>query len=112
MSGEAFVPGANNINVVQGANTNAQYSATSDTGITTATTETAPANAVGFILEAWDQNTINLRYRFDGTAASSGSGLQLQPGRDSGFIPVNKNISICPESATSSKYQLHWIMSS
>jgi hypothetical protein len=92
-------------------NSNALYSSTSDTGITSATTETAPANAVGFILEASDQNTANIRWRNDGTAATSGHGLQLQSGRDSGFVPCSKSLSICPESGTQA-YQLVWIKSS
>lgn len=73
-------------------------------------TLTAPANAVGFILMNLDTSTANMRYRI-GAAATTTSGQQLQPGRDTGFIPCAANISIIAESGTQD-YDVQWILSS
>jgi hypothetical protein len=78
--------------------------------VSTVATLTAPANAVGFILMSTDVSTANIRYRIGATATSS-SGQQLQPGRDTGFIPCAANISICAESGTQN-YNIQWILSS
>lgn len=75
-----------------------------------ATTLTAPANAIGFILEASSDNTDNMRWRENGSAASSSSGHLLEPGRDTGFIPMAKSLSICPVSGTQ-QYQITWVLS-
>lgn len=69
------------------------------------TTEIAPATAIGFIIEAIDTNTANLRFAV-GSTASSTVGIQLQPGR-SEWLPVGANISVCPESGTQS-YTVQW----
>lgn len=76
---------------------------------TTASTLTAPANAIGFILMNLDSSTTNLRYRI-GAVATTSSGQQLQPGRDTGYIPCAANISICAESGTPD-YDIQWILS-
>lgn len=75
--------------------------------LTTVTTASAPAGAVGFILEAKDANTANLRWAVGATATTT-SGMQLQPGRDTGFVPVGADISLVAESGTL-EYQLTWI---
>lgn len=77
---------------------------------TTAATATAPANAVGFILQAPDTNTDNIRWRV-GATASTTAGMQLQPGRDSGFVPVAANVSICAEVSGTNAYQIQWVLS-
>lgn len=77
---------------------------------TTASTETVPANAVGFIIQAIDTNTNNIRWRV-GSAASATTGMQLQAGRDSGFVPVAANVSICAEASGTNAYQIQWILS-
>lgn len=75
--------------------------------ISGASTVNAPSNTSGCIIQALDTNTANLRYCF-GAVSSSSNGAQLQPGRDSGFIPINANVSICPESGTQT-YTVQWV---
>lgn len=91
-------------------NTNGSQSDVTLTG-TTASTATAPANAVGFILQAVDTNANNIRWRVGGTASTS-SGMQLQPGRDSGFVPVAADVSVCAEASSGTNaFQIQWILS-
>lgn len=75
---------------------------------TTAATENAPANAVGFILFADDDNTDPIRFRI-GAAASTSAGLRLAPGRDSGFVPCAANVSICATASGTNAYAIQWI---
>lgn len=96
------------IPVTSGANT-AGNSPGSGT-VSTVTTLTAPANAVGFILMCLDTATANIRYRI-GAAATTSSGQQLQAGRDTGYIPCGANVSICAESGTQ-PYDIQWVLSS
>lgn len=95
------------IPVTSGANTNGDNS---DSTVSTVATLTAPANSVGFILMNLDTSTANIRWRI-GAVATSSSGQQLQPGRDTGYVPVGANISICAESGTQN-YNIQWILSS
>jgi hypothetical protein len=75
---------------------------------TTAATITSPGTVVGFILQAADTNSANMRWRIGGIAATTTVGMQLQPGRDTGVIPYNGNVSIISESGTN-EYQITWI---
>lgn len=77
--------------------------------VSTVTTLTAPANAVGFILMNLDTSTANVRWRIGATATTT-SGQQLQPGRDTGFVPCSANISLVAESGTQN-YDVQWILS-
>lgn len=77
--------------------------------VSTVTTLNAPANAVGFILMNLDTSAANLRYRIGATATTT-SGQQLQPGRDTGYIPCAANISIVAESGTVA-YDIQWVLS-
>lgn len=77
--------------------------------VSTVKTETAPANAVGFVLMNEDTSTANIRWKIGGVAGAA-SGQQLQPGRDTGYIPCAANISICAESSTQN-YNLQWVLS-
>lgn len=79
------------------------------TTVSTVATITAPANAVGFILMNLDTSTANIRYRI-GAVATASSGQQLQPGRDTGYVPAAANISIVAESGTQN-YDIQWILS-
>ena len=76
--------------------------------VSTVATITAPANATGFILMNLDTSSANIRYRIGGTATTS-SGQQLQPARDTGFVPCAANISICAESGTQN-YDIQWLV--
>jgi hypothetical protein len=76
--------------------------------VSTVVTLTAPASAVGFLLQASSSNSTNIRWRI-GAAATASVGQQLQPGRDTGFIPCGANISIISESGTN-EYQVQWIV--
>lgn len=81
-----------------------------DSTVSSAVTVTAPANAQGFILMNLDTSTQNIRWKIGGVAGAA-SGSQLQPGRDTGYIPCGANVSICAESGTQN-YNLQWVMSS
>jgi hypothetical protein len=74
---------------------------------TTPSTLSAPANAVGFLLQNLQTSTSNIRWQIGG-AASSSSGAQLAPGQDSGFIPAGSNVSIASESGTQN-YSIQWV---
>lgn len=76
---------------------------------TTASTITKPVNAIGFVLQAPDVNTDNIRWAI-GSTASTTVGLQLQPGRDSGFIPVSANVSVCAEASGTNAFDIQWIV--
>lgn len=88
--------------ITAGGNTVGTFATGSISGVTTLT---APASATGFIIQAEDTNTANLRFS-SGTAASASSGIQLQPGRSEQF-DLGANVSICPESGTQ-KYSIQW----
>lgn len=88
---------------------NAAGSGTAAT-VSTVVTETKPANAVGFILMCIDTSTANIRWAL-GRTATTAIGQQLQPGRDTGFVPAGVNVSIVAESGTQS-YDIQWISSS
>lgn len=76
---------------------------------TTPATFAAPANAVGFILEAESGNTANIRWAV-GTTASSTVGTLAEPGRDTGYIPVGAGISVVAISGTQS-ISVQWVLS-
>ena len=77
--------------------------------ISGASTVTAPSYAVGFILQNLFSSAASLRYIIGGSAANATTGMQLEPGRDTGYIPCGANISICPESSTAT-YLLQWVI--
>lgn len=93
--------------VTQGASLNGSNT---DSTVSTVITLSPPANSVGFILMNLDTSSANLRWSIGATATAS-SGQQLQPGRDTGFIPCAANISLCSESGTNN-YNIQWILSS
>lgn len=74
----------------------------------TATTFAKPANAVGFILQATDTNTVNIRWAIGYTPTSS-QGMQLQPGRDTGFIPCGADVKVIAES-DSPEVSIQWVI--
>jgi len=75
--------------------------------VSTVTTLTAPANAVGFVLMNLDTSTANIRWAV-GRTASTTLGQQLQPGRDTGFIPIGASVSVIAESGTQN-IDIQWI---
>lgn len=75
--------------------------------VSTVTTVTAPANATGFILQNLDTSNTNIRWAI-GRVATPTVGQQLQPGRDSGFVPSGASISIVSESGTND-FDLQWV---
>ncbi len=76
---------------------------------TTASAETAPAGAVGFMVEAPSTNTDNIRYRVGGTASTT-AGMLMEPGRDSGFVPCGANLSICATVSGTNAYSILWVI--
>ncbi len=77
---------------------------------TTAQSHAAPANAVGFILENDSTSLANMRWGV-GSTASSTVGLLLEPGRDTGFVPIGAGatISIAALGTGATSYAIQWI---
>lgn len=75
--------------------------------VSTVVTLSAPATAIGFVLMNLDTSSANIRWAV-GRTASATLGEQLQPGRDSGFVPVGANLSVCSESGTQN-YDVQWV---
>lgn len=101
---------ASTITARAATNTNGQTDNTALTA-TTATTATAPANTVGFILQAPSDNTHNIRFRIGGIASTT-AGMQLEPGRDTGYIPCSANVSVCAITSGTNVFCMQWILSS
>lgn len=72
----------------------------------TADTVSAPANAIGFILAADDDNADPIYWAIGSTATST-NGQRMAPGRDSGFVPCGANISVLG-SANNPRYNIQW----
>lgn len=89
------------------ANTNSSFAEDATVGAT-AETFTKPANAVGFILQASSSNVGNIRWKAAGTATAS-SGHQLEPGRDTGFLPIATDVSYINESTTGDYIAITWV---
>lgn len=66
--------------------------------LSTVQTFTAPANAVGAIIQAQDNNATNIRIKQGGTATTT-SGIQMQAGRSEN-LTNGSDISVCSESGT------------
>lgn len=90
-------------------NTAGSAANTSLTG-TTASTATAPANAVGFILYADTDNTHTIRFAIGATASTSVGG-RLEPGRDTGYLPCAANVSVCAITSGTNAFFIQWILS-
>lgn len=75
--------------------------------LTTVATFTAPANAIGAIVQADDTNAANFRAK-QGAAATSTSGIQFQAGRSEEF-KSGSDISVCSEGA-SVKVYVQWFI--
>lgn len=100
------VPISGTVSVPSAVNLGASGSSASAT-VSTSITLTAPANAVGFVLMNLDVSTTNMRWAI-GRTSSSTLGQQLQPGRDTGFIPCGVDVSIVAESGTVT-YDIQWV---
>lgn len=79
-------------------NLTAAFSQTSVT--TTASTISAPANAVRVMIQGDATNTDCIRYRFDGTAATATVGIVAQAGQDSGQLDSGMSVSVASCSGT------------
>lgn len=92
-------------------NSNGSYSEI--TNLTTAAqTFTKPANAVGFIMETDSSvNNVNIRWKIGATATTS-SGMVMEPGRDTGYIPCSKDISVIAVSGSGQSVSVQWVLSS
>lgn len=75
---------------------------------TTAQTFTAPANAIGFIVQGISDNVNNLRF-IVGTTATTTLGIRLEPGRDSGYVPIGANVSVIAEAGTNQIACIQWV---
>lgn len=74
---------------------------------TTPETFTAPAGAKSCVIQAPSSNTINLRVRIGGVAASTTSGYVFEPGRSEVF-PFAGDISYCSESGSGQAINVHF----
>lgn len=99
----------NTISTIQGANSAGSYAEITNL-TTTAQTFTKPANAVGFILETLSDNTVNVRYKIGATATTT-SGMRMEPGRDTGYVPCAANISVIAESGSNQVVTVQWVLS-
>lgn len=91
----------------EAANTTGAYAEI--TNLTTvAQTFTAPANAVGFLIETLSSNTVNVRYKVGATATTT-SGVRLEPGR-SEYLPLAADISVIAESGTNQVVTVQWVV--
>lgn len=77
-------------------------------GSSAAVTLTLPANAIGFILEASSSNTANIRWD-SGSAATTTSGMRLEPGRDTGYVPLGASVSVIAETGSGQEVQIQWV---
>lgn len=78
---------------------------------TTAQTFTAPANAVGFVIEALSDNAANIRYKI-GASATTTSGMRLEPGRSENYNSgPAANISVIAEIGSNLVVSVQWILS-
>lgn len=102
------VPVTGIVTVAGPVNLNGSFSQGS---ISSVTTITKPANAVGFLLEADSSNTDFMRWCDSNSTASATNGMKMEPGRDTGFMPMSHNLSICPNSGTQ-MYTIQWVLSS
>jgi hypothetical protein len=87
--------GSLNVNVTNGTeqtpvNANSKLSPTQSV-TTTESSLVAPTNAIGVMFESDSSNTTNIRWGISNSTSSilsSTLGLLMEPGRDSGFLPV------------------------
>jgi hypothetical protein len=92
--------------LIPGVGGNGSGSAAAAT-VSTVITLTAPAGANGFVLMNIDTSTANVRWAIGRTATAT-LGQQLQPGRDTGFVPCSHDVSLVAESGTQT-YDIQWI---
>lgn len=74
--------------------------------VATAQTFTAPANAIGFKIQAPSTNTQNIAFSVGSTATIT-AGILMEPGRSEDF-EVGSNISVIATSATAQKVTVIW----
>jgi hypothetical protein len=97
------------IPVTSGANPSGSYAEITNL-TTSAQTFTAPANAVGFLLEALSDNSNNIRWK-QGATATTSAGMRLEPGRDTGYVPCAANISVIAEAGSNQVVTVQWVLS-
>jgi len=90
-------------------NTNGNYAEFTNL-TTTAQLFSPPSNTVGFILESWSSNTQNIRYKI-GSIPTVSSGMLMEPGRDTGYIPCSGNVSVIAVAGTNQAISIQWILS-
>lgn len=77
---------------------------------TTAQSFTPPQpNCLGFVMQTDSSNTQNIRYKIGNTPTVS-SGMRMEPGRDTGYIPCSATIEVIAEAGTNQMVSVHWFM--
>ena len=77
---------------------------------TTASAQTAPIHAIGFILSADSTNTNPIRW-CAGSTASTAVGVVLTAGTNTGYIPMAANLSVCAAVSGTNAYSVQWVLS-
>lgn len=104
--------GSINVDTVGGVSPiNPTGSMSSNTSITNGAvvTFTAPTNALGFILEASSANTSSLRWG-SGNNPTTSTGLILEPGRDTGFVPLGASVGVIAINSGSQEADIQWVL--
>lgn len=102
-----------NVNITNASGLPVDTSGSSGSGsgaaatVSSVATLTAPTGAIGFILMNLSSSTTNMRWSVGRTAGTT-LGQRLEPGRDTGFVPVGANVSIIAESGTVN-YDVQWV---
>lgn len=98
--GGSLPAGSNTIGTVKAIPVGNANAAFSQTSVSTAQTISAPANAVRVLIQADPTNTDCIRYRFDGTAATSTVGMVLYTAQDTGQLDTGLGVSVVACSGT------------
>lgn len=91
-------------------NTNGQQVTSAVVGSGAAVSFAPPANAVGFVLEAESGNAQNLRWAIV-TVPTTTSGMLMEPGRDTGYIPCAATVRVIAVAGTNQSVGIQWILS-
>lgn len=91
-------------------NTAGSYAQSGSVGSGAAVTLSKPSNAVGFFLMASSSNSQNVRFAVGATPTTT-SGIRLEPGRDTGYMPLAADIKVIAESGSNQEVQVQWVLS-
>lgn len=76
---------------------------------TTVDNNSAPSNAIGFFIQADENNGVNLRFALGSSVATTTNGTKLLPGVTSDTYFYTGVVSVIAESGSSKAYTLQWL---